>query len=131
MIFIIKLFFSAASACFGIGYAARRRGNWLHRRLMAAGVGLAWAGAAVLLAGHVGLGLPIRPAYWLSEAMGSVRAASIVAVVQQGLGAVALVTLSLQAALGRLHHPLHRLVAWVALPLWVVAWVTTLFGYIA
>lgn len=130
LIVIIKLFFSAASACFGIGYAARWRANWLHRRLMAAGLALAWGGVAVLLAGRLGLELPARPAFWLAEALGSAHAAAIVAAVQQGLGALALLALSVQAELGRQRHPLHRPLAWVALPLWILTWVTTLFVYL-
>lgn len=130
LIVIIKLFFSAASACFAIGYAARRRANALHRPVMTLGLALAWAGVAVLLVGRLGLGLPLPPAYWLPEALGSARAASILATVQQAVGAVALLALSAQALLGRERHPLHRPLAWAALPLWIVTWVTTLFGYL-
>ena len=97
---------------------------------MAAASGLAWAGPAVLLVGRFGLGLPARPAFWLTEVLGSARAADIAAVVQQVLSVLALLTVSVQGALGSRRHPLHRPLAWVALPLWVLTWVTTLFGYL-
>jgi hypothetical protein len=130
LILLSKLFFSAATACLGAGYAARWRANPLHRRLMATGVVLAWGGALVPLLGWLALGLPVHPAFWLEELTGSTRAAGILAIVQQALGGVALATLTAQAVLGRLRHPLHRPLAWAALPLWLLIWVTTMFGYV-
>ncbi|HEX9843722.1 MAG TPA: hypothetical protein VGC20_13270 [bacterium] len=130
MIVITKLFLSAATLCFGVGYAARRRANPLHRRLMAAGVALGWTAAAVLLLGRAGLGLPARPAFWLLEAAGSERGAAIVATVHQTLAVLVLLTLSAQALLGRVRHPLHRPVAWVVLPAWLLVWVSAMFGYV-
>jgi hypothetical protein len=130
LIFMTKLFLSAAMACFGIGYAARFRANFLHRRLMALGVGLAWTGALVLLAGRAGFGLPARPAFWLVELTGAERGAQIVAAVQQSLGVVTLLVLSAQAVLGRLRHPLHRPLAWAAASLWLLLWVSAMFCYV-
>ncbi|HKI99968.1 MAG TPA: hypothetical protein VKB51_15945 [bacterium] len=130
MIFIVKVFLSVAMVCFAVGYASRRRANPLHRQLMAAGVLVAWTAVVVLLLGRFGLGLPLRPAFWLVELTGSARAADIIALVQQSLGLLALLVLSAQALLGRLRHPLHRPVAWGAIPLWLLVWVTAMFGYV-
>jgi hypothetical protein len=130
LIFFAKLFLSAATLCIGLGYGARHRANALHRRLMALGVALAWLGAAVVLAGRAGFALPLHPAYWLVELTGSDRAAGIVAAVQQGLGVAVLLALTGQAVLGRLRHPWHRPLAWVALPAWLALWVSSMFGYV-
>lgn len=130
LIVIVKLFLSAATACLAVGYAARRRANAQHRPLMAGGVALGWLALGVLLAGHVGLGLPLRLAYWLVELAGGERGAAIVAAVHQSLGVVALLVLTGQAVLGRLRHPLHRPVAWAAFPLWLAVWVGAMFGYV-
>lgn len=130
MTIIVKLFLSAATACLAVGYAARRRANPLHQRLMAAGIALAWTGAAVLLLGRAGLHLPLRPAFWLVELAGGARAAEIAAAVQQSFGGLALLALAAQGALGRLRHPLHRPLGWAVLPLWLAVWVSAMFGYV-
>lgn len=130
MIFIVKLFLTAATACLAVGYAARHRANPLHRRLMALALALAWGAAVVLVSGRAGLGLPARPAFWVLELAGGGRGAFVLTAVHQGFAAVALVVLTAQAVLGRLRHPLHRPVAWVALPLWLAVWVTAMFGYV-
>ncbi len=130
MIVITKLFLSAATLCFGVGYAARRRANWLHRQLMALGVALAWTGAVVLLTGRVGLDLPLHPAYWLDDLTGSARAPQIVAAVQQSLALLGLLVLTAQMVLGMRRHPLHRVVALAALPLWLFVWISSMFGYV-
>lgn len=130
MIVIVKLFYSAATACFAVGFAARRRANLQHRRLMAMGVAVAWAGTAVLLVGRLWLDLPLRPAYWLLDLTGGGRALGVVLAVQQSLGILSLLVLSAQVVLGGLRHPLHRPAAAVALPLWLLLWVTAMFGYV-
>ena len=130
MIVIAKCFLSAATLCFAVGYAARGRANWLHRRLMTLGVALAWGGALVLLSGHIGLDLPLRPAYWLADVTGSARAGEIVVAVQQSLALLGLLVLTVQMVLGVRRHPLHRVVALAALPLWLVVWISSMFGYV-
>lgn len=130
MTFTIKLFLSASTACLAVGYAARHRANGLHRRLMTVGIALAWGGAAVLVAGRGGLGLPLHPAYWLSDLTGSPRAVVILVAVQQAFGGLALLVLVAQGVLGRLRHPLHRPVSRVALPLWLLVWVSAMVGYV-
>lgn len=130
LVFIVKLFLSAATFGFTVGYAARRRANPLHRRLMAGSVLLVWVAALVLVVGRAGLGLPARPAYWVVEATGGEHGAAIAGAIHQWLALLVLLALTAQAVLGRLRHPLHRPVAWVALPCWLAVWVSTMFGYV-
>jgi hypothetical protein len=130
LVVTVKLLLSAATACLAVGYAARRRANRLHRRAMAWAVVLACSGALVLLVGQAGLGLPLRPAFWLGELLGGGRVARYAAAAHQGLGVLALLGLIAQALLGWRRHPLHRPLAAAVLPLWLLVWVAAMFGYV-
>jgi hypothetical protein len=130
LVFIVKLFLSAATLGFAVGYAARRRANWLHRRTMPLAVALLWVATAVLVAGRAGLGLPARPAFWVVELTGGEAGAAVAGAIHQWLGLLVLLGLTGQAVLGRIRHPLHRPLAWVVLPWWLAIWVTAMFGYV-
>lgn len=130
LIWTTKLLFSLATLCFGIGYGARWRANPLHRQLMAGGIAIGWTGAGLYALGRLAFGLSGRPAYWLVEAAGSASTAAMLAAMQQGCAVLVLLLLTAQAALGRMRHPRHGTVARVALPLWLLLWVTSMFGYL-
>jgi hypothetical protein len=130
LVLTVKLFLSVATVCLAVGYAARHRANGLHRRVMALAVALVCLAALVLLVGRVGLGLPLRPAFWLGELLGSGRAALYAAATHQGLGVLALLGLIAQALLGWRRHPLHRPLAAAVLPLWLLVWIAAMFGYV-
>lgn len=129
MIVALKLLLSLATASMAMGYAARHRDNFLHRRLMALGVVLGWTALPVALLGAWLFGLALRPGYWLVETLGSARAAHIATGVHQGLAIAALVTLTVQAVLGASRHPAHRLLARFAIPWWLIVYVAAMFCY--
>ncbi len=129
MIIGIKLLLSTATVCFAVGYAARRRVNRLHRRLMAVGAGVAWLAAAAIGVGMSVGELPLGPAYWLVDVLGGAGPARIAAAVQLTLASLALVGVTVQAYLGWMRHPLHRLAARAVIPLWLLVYVSAMFFY--
>lgn len=129
MILAVKLAMTAATLCYAIGYAARRRNNRLHRQAMAAGFALTLAAAALLVAGVYAFGTGYRPAYWLVRGLGSPERARVVLVIHRVIAALALLAVATQVVLGVRRDPLHRRLYPYVIALWLISYVSGMFVF--
>lgn len=129
MIVLLKLLVGTATVFLSLGYAARRRNNFLHRRWMALGVALAVSVPLLVVLGELGFGRSLRTGYWLIDLIGDRESARWVIFSHQALFMMTLVLLITQALLGRLRHPIHSVLARVVIPCWLISWIAALFFY--
>ncbi len=129
LMLLVKLLASGAVVCGALGYAARFRAPWAHRRLMAAAIALATLAPLPVLAGFVLERPPALPAWWLSGLFGSPAGARWSGWLHQGLSGVLLALMWTQGALGLLRSPWHRPTAGAVLALAVPAYLGTMFLY--
>lgn len=127
MIFAVKLLMTLATLCYAIGYAARRRDNWLHRRIMFAGFLLTLGIAVILVAGVHGFGATYRPAYWLVRAAGGPERAGGVLIVHRVIASTTLVALAAQVISGLRRDPLHGRLYPYTIGLWLISYVSGMF----
>jgi len=129
LIVATKLLTSAATLVFALGYAARRRSPFHHRRWMAAGLALALAAPLLVAVGEWTLDSHLRTGYWLIDLLGSRDTAQWLTLGHRVFYGTALFLLGVQAVLGSLGHPAHRLLARIVIPLWLLTWVGAMFFY--
>ena len=124
MILAVKLAMTLATLCFAIGYAARRRDNRLHRRVMLLGFAVTLAAAAILVAGVQGFGATYRPVYWLVRGTGGPEHARWVLMAHRAVAALTFAAIGTQVYSGIRRHPLHVRLYPYTIGLWLVTYVS-------
>ena len=127
MILVVKLAMTMATLCFAVGYAARRRDNLLHRRVMLAGYLLTLTAAGMFVTSVHGFGAIYRPGYWLVRTAGGPEQARGVLIAHFVLASIALLALGMQVVSGLRRDPIHRRAYPYAIALWLAAYVTGMF----
>jgi uncharacterized membrane protein YozB (DUF420 family) len=127
MIFTVKLVMTLATLCFAIGYAARRRDNRMHRRVMFVGFLLTVSIAVILAVGVNVFGASYRPAYWLVRGAGGPERAHWVLIAHRMIAAAALIVLGAQVVSGLRRDPLHLRLYPYAIALWLIAYISGMF----
>ena len=129
MILSLKLLVSSATLVFALGFAARRRSPFDHRRLMALGLALALSVPAAAAVGKLAFNAELRTGYWLVDLLGSAAAARWVTAGHQAFLLATLLLLAIQAVLGGLRRRGHLLLARIVIPCWLLSWVGAMFFY--
>jgi uncharacterized membrane protein YozB (DUF420 family) len=129
MIFAVKVAMTLATLCYAIGYAARRRDNRFHRRIMLVGFALTLSIAVILVAGVHGFGAAYRPAYWLVRGMGGPERAQWVLIAHRAVAAVTFVALGAQVFFGLRRDPRHLRLYPYVIALWLVTYLSGMFVF--
>ena len=130
MIIAVKLFMSAATLCYLVGFLQRTRNNALHRKLMATGFALTLFIAVVLVIGVQIFGAGYSPAGWLVDAAGGMDGALSVLIAHRVLATVTLLALIAQVISGIRRLPLHHRMYKAAIPLWLITYVSGMVIFI-
>ncbi len=127
IILLVQLVMTAATLCYAVGYAMRRRNNALHRRLMLSGFVLTFSIALVLVAGVHLFGASYGPASWLVSLTGGADKARAVLIAHRVFATVTFVLLAAQVYTGIRRLPLHRRLQRAVIPTWLISYISGLF----